>query len=77
MMVFYSNNASRGGWSREGVEFIQERSSDVSTVCHSYHLTSFAVLVSAKHEPEQVTKHHTIFMLNTYIFHHSQQKLKH
>jgi len=59
-MLFYGNSADRGGWSREGVEFIQEYSSDVSTVCNSYHLTNFAVLVSAKHEPEQVTEHSTI-----------------
>ena len=38
------------------MEFRQEHSNDVSAVCHSYHLTSFAVLVSAKHEPEQVNK---------------------
>ena len=50
------NSANRGGWSKEGVEFIQENSNDVSAMCHSYHLTSFAVLVSAKHEPEQVMK---------------------
>jgi len=75
--TIYSNSASRGGWSREGVEFMQEHSSDESIVCHSYHLTSFAVLVSAKHEPEQVTKYLTIFMLNAYAFHHSQKKLKH
>ena len=52
----FSNNVRHGGWSREGVEFREDHSSDVSAVCHSYHLTSFAVLVSAKHEPEQVTK---------------------
>ena len=53
----FSNIASRGGWSREGVELIQKGSDSVSTLCHSYHLTSFAVLVSAKHEPEQVNKY--------------------
>ena len=52
------------------MELIQESSSSVSTVCHSYHLTSFAVLVSAKHEPEQVTKQFTIYgalYLRTYL----------
>lgn len=48
------NSAGSGGWSGEGVDFIQEKSTNVSAVCHSYHLTSFAVLVSVKHEPEQV-----------------------
>ena len=32
---------------------MEEFSSDASVVCHSYHLTSFAVLVSI-HEPEKV-----------------------
>lgn len=32
----------------------------MSTVCHSYHLTSFAVLVSVKHEPEQVSINHVL-----------------
>ena len=78
MMLFYSNSASRGGWSREGVEFIEEHSSDVLTVCNSYHLTSFAVLVSAKHEPEQVTKHYTILWhAKSIYFYYSLKKLKH
>ena len=49
---------SLGGWSTEGVELIRQSSDSVSTLCHSYHLTSFAVLVSPKHEPEQVNKYH-------------------
>ena len=51
------------------MELIQESSSSVSTVCQSYHLTSFAVLVSAKHEPEQVTKQFPdLWCTYTYVF---------
>ena len=73
----FSDNIRQGGWSREGVEFIQDHSSDVSAVCHSYHLTSFAVLVSAKHEPEQVILQAILWHASYMLFHHSQQKLKH
>ena len=52
-IYFYSTN--NGGWSNKGVELIKENSTDTSVVCHSYHLTSFAVLVSIEHKPEQVT----------------------
>ncbi|XP_065909460.1 uncharacterized protein [Dysidea avara] len=41
-----SNNDGHGGWSSEGVELVDDLSNNVSVVCHSYHLTSFAVLVS-------------------------------
>ena len=54
--VYASGNSNEsGGWSGEGVEFIEERSTNVSAVCHSYHLTSFAVLVSVKHESDAVS----------------------
>ena len=46
----------RGGWSRDGVELVEELSNNISAVCRSYHLTSFAVLVSL-HEPEKVQYH--------------------
>ena len=46
-------SGSRGGWSSEGVKLIDDISDGESVVCHSYHLTSFAVLVSI-HEPEKV-----------------------
>lgn len=52
---FLSNGVKSGGWSGEGVKLIKERSTNMSKVCHSYHLTSFAVLVSVKHEPTQVS----------------------
>ena len=48
-----SDSNGRGGWSREGVELVEELSNNMSAICRSYHLTSFAVLVSI-HEPEKV-----------------------
>lgn len=53
LCVVIGDSDRRGGWSRDGVELVEELSNNISTVCRSYHLTSFAVLVSF-HEPEKV-----------------------
>ena len=52
-VCWYSGGDRRGGWSRDGVELVEELSNNISAVCRSFHLTSFAVLVSL-HEPERV-----------------------
>lgn len=50
MVIHILNSSMVGGWSTQGVKFIKELSNDTTIICHSTHLTSFAVLVSPQDE---------------------------
>ena len=78
MLIYVAGNSNvSGGWSGEGVEFIEEKSTNVSAVCHSYHLTSFAVLVSVKHESEVVSSYLASVICYNFFLNFSLLKLKH